>query len=73
MKIEPIGYKKIKGAHDGDNRAILQIKVYNLGLSDQIYDNIPIRVANNLLKVEPNSSNQEKKADNARISDLVLS
>lgn len=34
LKIEPIGYKKIKGNKEGDNRAILQIKVYNLGLSD---------------------------------------
>lgn len=34
LKIEPVGYKKIKSAHEGDNRAILQIKVYNLGLSD---------------------------------------
>ena len=73
LKIEPIGYKKIKSTHEGDNRAILQIKVYNLGLSDQIYDNIPIRIANSLLKVEPNASNKQQKEETAKISDLVLS
>ena len=72
MKIEAVGYKK----HDGQTGAVLQIKVTNLGLSDQIHSDIRIRLENMLIKVKPagtaGSSNPSKQKAGILKANIIL-